>query len=90
MSKTIYTVQRCAFKNSKFYGSVHGSNDGNWSICGIDFFADPANWYILTTEFDGEITCKKCLKAIKEAKEQKIPIQAYINRGKKRECARNG
>lgn len=70
--KTQYKVQRCAFKDDQFYGSIHGSHDGDVSICGIDFRFGITNWYIIDNVFEGTITCKKCLKIINEAKKQGI------------------
>jgi len=65
----VYTVSRCReTKNPDrtvdFYGPVHGSRDAIETVCGQKI--DGGNWYILTNCFDGEVTCKKCNKIIKE------------------------
>ena len=58
MKNTLYTVQRIT-KKDIFKGYIHGSVDGEKSVCGIEF---DNNWYILNNTFDGKITCKKCIK----------------------------
>ena len=62
MNNPEYTVQRIKVNTSNgFYGKVHGSKDAEITLCGqeLDYY-----WYILTDNFDGEITCKKCLEKI--------------------------
>ena len=54
---TTYTVQRCT-KDHRFYGSVHASDDGYTTRCGIEL---DEGWYILTTD-GGDFTCRKCRK----------------------------
>ena len=63
---TLYTVQRIK-KNDKFYGPIHGSCDGASIICNDKIELGPG-WYILNNTFDGEITCKNCLKILEETK----------------------
>lgn len=58
----MYTIQKCS-KDSKFYGSIHGSNDAYITICGKEI---DETFYILTNNYDDEITCKKCLKILKK------------------------
>jgi hypothetical protein len=73
--KTMYTVDRVYSKSEKHYGSVHGSEDGNITICGKEI-EENGTWFIVNNVFTGKITCKKCLKKIdeflKELKEMKI------------------
>jgi hypothetical protein len=59
---TMYTVQRIT-KDGRMFGSVHGSTDGDKSLCGRYF--DGHNWSIITNDFTGEITCSTCLKVLK-------------------------
>ena len=63
--KTLYTVSRCR-NDSTLFGPVHGSDEGEITVCGqsIDH-----HWFITDNCFEGDITCKKCLKIIDE-----IPI----------------
>lgn len=51
-----YAVQRCR-KNGKVYGSLHGSDDCNYTICGV---AIDENWWILSNDSSRYPTCKKC------------------------------
>uniref|UniRef100_A0A6M3L2X9 Uncharacterized protein n=1 Tax=viral metagenome TaxID=1070528 RepID=A0A6M3L2X9_9ZZZZ len=55
---TLYTVQKCRLKDVIFYGPIHGSDDGNITICGMSVNEE---YYIINNTFDGEITCIKCL-----------------------------
>ena len=55
----LYTIRRCR-KSGAFYGSVHGSMDATTTTCGV--VCEGEGWWILTNAFDGEITCKKCLR----------------------------
>lgn len=59
--KTLYTVRKCNIKDNEFSGPSHGSDDGEFSICGIEF---NEKFWITHNTFDGEITCKKCLKIL--------------------------
>ena len=61
--KTEYTVQRIT-KADKFFGPVHGLNKGSKTLCGRQI---DENWYILTVNYDGEVTCKKCLEKANES-----------------------
>ena len=61
--KTLYTIQRIR-KDDTLYGSIHGSTDANKTICNFDI---DQNWYIINNTFDGEITCKKCLKNLRDS-----------------------
>jgi len=53
-----YTVRRCK-KDDTLYGPIHGSPDGDVTLCGQE---TDHNWWILTNDFSGKITCKKCLE----------------------------
>ena len=71
---TLYTVSKC--KSSKdvskmsrssigpkgLFKKTHGSH-GLTTLCGknLDW-----HWYIRTNNFDGEITCKECLKKFED------------------------
>jgi len=57
---TPYTVQRIR-KDNTLYGPIHGSWDGDETVCGK---LTDHNWYVLTNAFDGETTCKRCLRGI--------------------------
>jgi len=59
---TFYTVSRCR-KNDDLYGSSHGSDDGDYTICGL--IVDH-NWFLTNNTYDGIITCRKCLKILRE------------------------
>lgn len=58
--KPEYTLQRIS-NSGKLYGSVHGSNDGAYTLCGHP--CDDEKWYVHTNNYDGVVTCKKCRKA---------------------------
>ena len=64
IKNTFYTVQRIR-KDDTLYGPLHGSVDAEKTICGI---ALNTNWYIIDNTFDGKITCKECLKIMKNTK----------------------
>ena len=57
-----YLVSRCR-KDDTLYGSMHGSNDADKTLCGHEI---DCHWWILNAEkWDREnIDCKKCLKAM--------------------------
>ncbi len=58
MTNTVeYTVQKIS-KKDKVYGVVHGSYNVRETICGVDI---NENWTVITNDYDGKITCKKCL-----------------------------
>jgi len=67
MSKALYTIRRCNSnkknEEDRMYGPSHGSADGEYTICGQIL---NCNWYITNNTFDGEITCKKCIKKLQE------------------------
>ena len=67
---SLYTVQKINNKD-QLYGAIHGSSCGDETLCGI---ALTNKWYVLTNAFDGEITCKKCLKRIKQAIKNSEPF----------------
>lgn len=55
---SMYTVQRVR-KDDSLYGPTHGSMDCYKTDCGQDV---GENWWVLTNDFSGVPTCKKCLK----------------------------
>ena len=62
--KTLYTVKRCKNNfNDELFKTSHGSDNGEFTLCGIEI---NENWYITHNEFDGIITCKKCLNVFKK------------------------
>ena len=60
--KTLYTFQM-AREDDSLYDATHGSDDGFVTICGEEV---DRNWWITDNNFNGDITCKKCLKILKE------------------------
>ena len=62
----LYTVTKCR-KDDTFYGPVHFSSDANTTACGlkIDY-----HWYVITNDFTGKATCKKCLTTPRCEKEK--------------------
>ena len=55
----LYTVRRFNPDNDSCYGSIHYSDDCNKTACGLKI---DDKWYILTTNYDGVVTCPKCEK----------------------------
>jgi hypothetical protein len=55
---TMYTLSRCR-RDEKLYGQVHGSSDCEITNCGMD--ANEDAWMILSNDFTGIVTCRKCL-----------------------------
>lgn len=56
---TEYTVRRCrSLSNDERIGPTHGSDDGEYTICGIEI---DQYWWIETSDGSGTVTCKKCL-----------------------------
>lgn len=53
-----YTTSKINVYNEKLIGSVHYSETGDVTICGKDI---DTKWWILSNNFDGKATCKKCL-----------------------------
>jgi hypothetical protein len=56
-----YTMIRCN-NESMAYGKSHGSDDAETTCCGIDIINDA--WIITHNQYDGYISCPKCLKKI--------------------------
>jgi hypothetical protein len=56
----LYTIQRIT-KDDKLYGPIHGAHNALGVLCG---FALDESWYILTNNYEGEVTCKKCLRVL--------------------------
>ena len=69
-NKCLYTVRRCKLDTEKLYGPSHGSTTGEQTLCGqtLNHY-----WYITDNVFEGEITCKKCLKIMKVTPYHKLP-----------------
>jgi len=59
--KTRYTVS----EYDSLLGPVHGSDDGEITICGQEL---DHHWWIVDNTYDGEITCKKCIKILDKFK----------------------
>lgn len=55
----VYTVSRCKADDT-LYGPIHWSDDGELTFCDQDLSENA--WFILTSDFSGEATCKKCIK----------------------------
>ena len=75
MTKAKYVIQRCRMETNEFYGPKHYADIEGKTLCGKE---TDENWYILDNGFHGksglfklveEVTCKKCLKAIEDTKE---------------------
>lgn len=64
--KCRYVVQKAKLVDDTLYGPSHRSFDGEETLCGLvlDY-----KWFIIHTEFDGKITCKKCLNVLGSRKE---------------------
>lgn len=56
-----YTVRRCS-REGFIYGSHHGSVNGSETLCGLVL---GGGYYITHNEFDGPVTCRKCLEEIR-------------------------
>ncbi len=59
--KPRYTMTRCN-NVSISYGHTHGSDDAETTCCGIKIIDD--KWIITHNQYDGIISCRKCLKRI--------------------------
>lgn len=55
----MYTISRCR-KDDTEYGPIHYSADARTAFCGMDFSV--GSWWIVTNDFSGIATCRKCLK----------------------------
>jgi hypothetical protein len=53
-----YTIRRCR-KNDTLNGPSHASLSCSKTICGL--FVASGAWWVTHNDFDGEITCKRCL-----------------------------
>lgn len=60
----VYTISRCR-ANSTLYGPVHWSADAAITFCGKEILDD--RWWILSNNFSGRATCKKCIRKAEEA-----------------------
>lgn len=56
-----YTVRRCN-REGFIYGSHHGSVNGSETLCGLVL---GGGYYITHNEFDGPVTCRKCMGVIR-------------------------
>lgn len=56
----VYTIRRCRADDT-LYGPVHWSADAKTTFCGLDLSNNL--WWVLSNDFGGEATCKKCIKA---------------------------
>ncbi len=56
----VYTISRCTIRDD-LYGPKHWSADAITTFCGQDLNAGA--WWILSSDFSGEATCKKCIRA---------------------------
>lgn len=59
-----YTLRRCKKTKDKRYGPYHASDDGYSILCNPLQVIDNA-WWIETDNYDGIVTCKKCLEVLK-------------------------
>jgi hypothetical protein len=64
MSNTLYTVQRID-KDDKLNGPTHSSDHAETTLCGQNI---DHHWYILNNSFDGDTTCRRCLKIQRESR----------------------
>jgi len=60
--KTLYTVERVT-KADKPFGPSHGADSDQRTVCGL---AIDSKWWITDNTFTGTITCKRCLKILKD------------------------
>jgi len=67
----LYTAAKIT-KKEKFTGALHGSTDGDITLCGQGIVY---GWYIIDNTFTGKITCKKCLKILEEVPYHKINLE---------------
>ena len=54
--KSLYTTSRAKMDNT-LYGLTHASSNASFTLCGS--YIDE-KWMILTNNYDGKITCRKC------------------------------
>ena len=59
---TEYTVRRIR-QSGVMYERTHGAYDPYSTVCGKDI---THNWTIITNDFSGTVSCRKCLKILKE------------------------
>jgi hypothetical protein len=60
-----YTVSRCR-KDDSLYGPKHGSEHCEYTLCRQEI---NMTWWIVDNDFNGGITCKKCLKILNGGKD---------------------
>jgi hypothetical protein len=61
LSDTQYTIRQIT-KKGKLYSSIHASADAHTTLCGHEI---NENWYILTNEGIGVVTCEKCKEILR-------------------------
>lgn len=66
-----YTVRKYREKDDKRFGPYHASYDGYAILCDRLKPLKEGNWWIESNNFDGEVTCKKCIKILNEASNDK-------------------
>jgi len=64
-----YKVQRCRITTDKLYGAVHGSFDGNVTVCGKEIESN--KWWIMHNTHPVDITCRECKKETSNQNKQK-------------------
>ena len=58
-----YTFSQCKGKDDTLFGAVHGSMDGQRNLCQEkELWELKGNWWCIDNDFDGKMTCKKCIK----------------------------
>lgn len=76
--KTLYTVQKA--KGDVLCQTSHGSTDAEITVCGIGL---NENFVITNNVFDGEITCKKCLKKLREMSKVSLAYASDVRKERK-------
>jgi len=71
MFKPMYTIRKVTAKDV-LYGPIHGTDNSLITLCGKDISKKAWQWYIVTTNYDGDVTCKSCKKKIKENEDAKV------------------
>ncbi len=63
MDKPIYVFSRVRATSDKLYGATHAASNPFDTLCGLE---TDQNWWLISNEGKGKITCKKCLRGIKD------------------------
>ncbi len=61
-----YTIRRCQVNQDKRFGVFHASDFGYNILCCESELLDGKHWWIETNDFDGVVTCKKCLQILSQ------------------------